>query len=94
MPELERLQKAVVDTAADHAARRATADMLNAAVPYDADYGSDAAYIADLAAEQAGTAYAAYAKARDELEDYRNYKKAQLIQQLAEIVIRHDIENT
>ena len=40
------------------------------------------------------TAYVAYAKARDELEDYRNYKKAQLIQQLAEIVIRHDIETT
>tara|TARA_R110002096_G_scaffold281810_1_gene475893 strand:+ start:683 stop:985 length:303 start_codon:yes stop_codon:yes gene_type:complete len=32
------------------------------------------------------------AKAKQELTEYRNYKKAQLIQQLAEIVIRHDIE--
>ena len=39
-------------------------------------------------------AFVAYAKARDELTEYRNYKKAQLIQQLAEIVIRHDIETT
>ena len=31
---------------------------------------------------------------KKELKDYRNYKKAQLIQQLAEIVIRHDIETT
>ena len=37
-------------------------------------------------------AFDAYAKARDELAEYRNYKKAQLIQQLAEIVIRHDME--
>jgi hypothetical protein len=70
LTKLEQLEKNVVDTAADYAARDATADMLNAAVPYDADYGSDAAYIADLAAEQAGTAYAAYAKARDELNEY------------------------
>ena len=39
-------------------------------------------------------AFDAYAKARDELTEYRNYKKAQLIQQLAEIVIRHDMETT
>jgi hypothetical protein len=35
-------------------------------------------------------AFDAYAKARDELAEYRNYKKAQLIQQLAKIVIRNE----
>jgi len=49
------------------------------------DYDDDAFYAAALVA---------YAKARDELTEYRNYKKAQLIQQLAKIVIRHDIETT
>ena len=54
---------------------------------------ANAAEEAYLAYEEASAvADEAYAKARDELEDYRNYKKAQLIQQLAEIVIRHDIE--
>ena len=51
-------------------------------------------YDYDDDAFDAAAALVAYAKARDELEDYRNYKKAQLIQQLAEIVIRHDIETT
>ena len=37
-------------------------------------------------------AFDAYVKAKQELTEYRNYKKAQLIQQLAEIVIHHDME--
>ena len=61
----------------------------------------DAKAVAD-AAEEAYGAYEeasavadeAYAVARDELTEYRNYKKAQLILQLAEIVIRHDTETT
>ena len=73
MPELtklETLQKAVVDTAADYAARDATADMLNAAVPYADGIESAAAYAADLAADNAGRAYAVWVKARLELSDY------------------------
>ena len=59
----------------------------------DAKAAADS-YDYDDDAFDAAAALVAYAKARDELEDYRNYKKAQLIQQLAEIVIRHDIETT
>ena len=66
----EQLEKNVVDTAAVYEAADADADVLNAAVPYDADYGSAAAYAADLAAEQAGTAYAVWVKAKRELSDY------------------------
>ena len=44
--------------------------------------------------EASAVADEAYAVARKELKDYRNYKKAQLIQQLAEIVMRHDMETT
>ena len=57
------------------------ADCLKAAAD-SYDYDDDAFDAADVA----------YAQARKELKDYRNYKKAQLIQQLAEIVIRHDME--
>ena len=70
MPELEQLEKNVVDTAADYAARDATADMLNAAVPYADGIESDAAYAADLAADNAGRAYAVWVEARLELSDY------------------------
>ena len=67
LTELERLEKNVVDTAADYAARVADADVLNAAVPYDADYDSAAAYVADLAADDAGRAYDEWVKAKREL---------------------------
>ena len=70
LTKLETLQKAVVDTGADYAARDANADVLNAAVPYDADYDSTAAYVADLAADNAGRAYDAWVKARLELNNY------------------------
>ena len=70
MTELEQLEKNVVDTAADYAARDATADMLNAAVPYADGIESDAAYIADLAADNAGRAYDAWVKARLDLNNY------------------------
>ena len=54
-----------------------------------------AAYaVYDTISDYSVSAYTSYAQARKELKDYRNYKKAQLIQQLAEIVIRHDIETT
>mgnify|MGYP003657745870 CR=1 FL=1 len=70
MTKLERLEKNVVDTAADYAASVADADVLNAAVPYDADYDSAAAYVADLAADNAGRAYDAWVKAKLELSNY------------------------
>ena len=70
MTKRERLEKAVVDTAADYAARVATADMLNVAVPYADGIESDAAYAADLAADNAGRAYAVWVKARLELNNY------------------------
>ena len=72
MTKLEQLEKAVVDTAADYAARVATADMLNAAVPYADGIESDAAYAADLAADNAGRAYDEWVKARLELNNYLN----------------------
>ena len=67
LTKLETLEKAVVDTAADYAARVATADMLNAAVPYADGIESDAAYAAHCAAD---TAYVALSRARKELKDY------------------------
>ena len=70
LTKLETLEKSVVDTAADYDARVATADMLNAAVPYADGIESEAAYIADLAADNAGRAYAAWVKARLELNNY------------------------
>ena len=70
LTKLERLEKAVVDTADDYAYYADYADVLNAAVPYDADYDSDAAYIADLAADNAGRAYDAWVKARLDLNNY------------------------
>ena len=48
---------------------------------------ADAKAVADAAEE-------AYAVARDELTEYRNYKKAQLIKMMTTIVIRHDMETT
>ena len=70
LTKLETLQKAVVDTGAAYTAADANADVLNAAVPYDADYDSTAAYVADLAADNAGRAYDAWVKARLELNNY------------------------
>ena len=70
LTKLEQLEKAVVDTAADYAARDATADMLNVAVPYADGIESDAAYVADLAADNAGRAYDAWVKARLDLNNY------------------------
>ena len=70
LTKLETLEKAVVDTAADYAARVATADMLNAAVPYADGIESTAAYVADLAADNAGRAYDEWVKARLELANY------------------------
>ena len=70
LTKLEQLEKAVVDTAADYAARDATADMLNAAVPYADGIESAAAYAADLAADNAGRAYDAWVKARLDLNNY------------------------
>ena len=70
MTKLERLEQAVVDTAADYDARVATADMLNAAVPYADGIESAAAYAADLAADNAGRAYDEWVKARLELNNY------------------------
>mgnify|MGYP003681064738 CR=1 FL=1 len=66
----ETLEKAVLDTLAVYEAADADADMLNAAVPYDADYDSAAAYVADLAADNAGRAYVVWDKARLELNNY------------------------
>ena len=68
--EIERLQKAVVDAEATYDASVATADMLNAAVPYADGIESAAAYAADLAADNAGRAYAVWVKAKLELKDY------------------------
>ena len=70
MTKLEQLEKNVVDTEAAYTAANADADVLNAAVPYDADYDSTAAYVADLAADNAGRAYDAWVKARLELNNY------------------------
>ena len=70
MTKLEQLEKNVVDTEAAYTAANANADVLNAAVPYDADYDSAAAYVADLAADNAGRAYDAWVKARLELNNY------------------------
>ena len=75
LTKLKTLQKNVVDTAAAYAARVADADVLNDAVPYDAEYDSTAAYVADLAADNAGRAYVVWDKARLELN---NYVKEQL----------------
>ena len=60
---------------------KATADSYD----YDDDAFDDDAFAAALVA---------YAKARDELKDYRNYKKAQLIKMMTVIVTRHDMETT
>mgnify|MGYP003648298274 CR=1 FL=1 len=70
MTKLEQLEKNVVDTEAAYTAANANADVLNAAVPYDADYGSAASYVADLAADNAGRAYDEWVKARLELNNY------------------------
>ena len=70
MPELERLEKNVVDAEATYDASVATADMLNAAVPYADGIESAAAYAADLAADNAGRDYAVWVKAKRELSDY------------------------
>ena len=48
----------------------------------------------DDAFDDAAAALVAYAKARDELTEYRNYKKAQLIKMMTVIVTRHDMETT
>ena len=69
MTELERLQKAVVDAEATYDASVATADMLNAAVPYADGIESAAAYAADEA-DDAAISYDAWVKARLELSDY------------------------
>tara|TARA_R110002072_G_scaffold236256_1_gene393889 strand:+ start:510 stop:836 length:327 start_codon:yes stop_codon:yes gene_type:complete len=74
--KLEHLEKNVVDTAADYAAIVADADVLNAAVPYDADYDSTAAYVADLAADDAGRAYDEWVKARLDLNNYLKEQQA------------------
>ena len=61
----------------------------------DTKSDTTAAAYANLAANSVlDDAIAAQKRAKQELKDYRNYKKAQLIQQLAEIVIRHDMETT
>tara|TARA_R110002096_G_scaffold664_6_gene3941 strand:+ start:37 stop:285 length:249 start_codon:yes stop_codon:yes gene_type:complete len=75
MPELERLQKRVVDTeaafdaviAAAYAAANAADAVWDAADAWDAAAyaAADAAYAIDKAA-----AYAAWSKAKRELEDY------------------------
>ena len=70
LTELERLKKAGVDAEATYDASVATADMLNAAVPYADGIESAAAYAADLAADNAGRAYAVWVKARLELSEY------------------------
>ena len=69
-------------------------ETLEKAVVYTKSDTVAAAY-ANLAANSVlDDAITAQKRAKQELKDYRNYKKAQLIQQLAEIVIRHDIETT
>ena len=74
MNEIERLEKAVVDT-------------------YDT-YAYAFNVWQALGDPFVASAQDAWCEAKQELKEYRNYKKAQLIQKLAEIVIRHDIENT
>ena len=69
LTKLETLQKAVVDTAADYRCYKAAADLWNAAAVADG-IESDAAYVADLAADNAGRAHAVWVKARLELSNY------------------------
>ena len=61
----------------------------------DTKSDTTAAAYANLAANSVlDDAITAQKRAKQELTEYRNYKKAQLIQELAKIVIRHDIETT
>ena len=57
----------------------------------DTKSDTTAAAYANLAANSVlDDAIAAQKRAKQELTEYRNYKKAQLIQQLAKIVIRNE----
>ena len=70
LTELERLEKDVVDTEATYVWHNDAADLWNAAVADDDGIESDAAYVADLAADKAAITHDAWVKAKLELSDY------------------------